>query len=102
MNRPIESPHMARVAVYANLFDPPTVHHRWVAEQLCGQFDRTVIVPCGPRRLGPIPESRPIHRATMTDLNLRGRTNLRVDLTDLEQNRFTPNIDLAARCAEPG
>lgn len=94
---------MASVAIYLNAFDPPTVHHRWVAEQLAATFDRVVAVPSGPRNIHlPIPESRAIHRATMADLNFRGVTNVSVDLHDLEEARFTPLADLAARCAKPG
>jgi len=92
---------MTRVAVYLNPFDPPTGHHRWVAEQLCAEFDRVVIVPCGPRRSLPIPDSQPIHRATMADLNFHGLSQLSVDLHDLEDNLFLPPAAVGERC-EPG
>ncbi|CAN5176185.1 hypothetical protein BH11PLA2_BH11PLA2_07100 [soil metagenome] len=87
---------MLRVALYVNAFDPPTGHHRWVAEQLSAQFDRVVCVPCGPRS-SRIPDSRAIHRATMSDLNFRGLANVTVDLDDLEYSRFTPPFDLAVK-----
>jgi NAD kinase len=92
---------MARIAFYSNAFDPPTVHHRWVAEQLAKQFDRVVCVPCGPRK-SRIPDSRAIHRATMCDLNFHGLANVSVELDDLEDNVYTPAIELAARFAKPG
>lgn len=92
---------MPRLAIYTNPFDPPTVHHRWVAEQLAAQFDRVVCVPCGPRTTR-IPDSRSIHRATMADLNFRGLSNVTVDLDDLEDNRFTPPFELALRYRQDG
>src|SRR5262245_37188030 len=92
---------MRRVALYLNPFDPPTVHHRRVAELLCKEFDRVVVVPSYQRRLiAQIPDSRPIHRATMTDLNFRGLEQVSVDLTDLEHAQFTPPAMLARRIAE--
>lgn len=92
---------MQRVAVYLNPFDPPTVHHRWVAEKLCSHFDRVIIVTSGPRKAGPIPDSRPIHRATMADLNFRGLDRLQVELSDCEHAVFTPPAELADRYAGP-
>lgn len=94
---------MASVALYMNPFDPPTVHHRGVAEQLSQHFDRVVAIPSGPRNVELlIPESRPIHRATMADLTFRDLPKVSVDLSDLEDACFTPPADLPIRCAMPG
>ena len=91
-----------RLAVYCNNFDPPTLHHRFIATELARQFDRVVMTPTGPRpRVSPIPDSRPISRATMTDLNFRGIPRVEVDLTDLEANRFAPPAELFDRYHTP-
>ena len=91
-----------RIAIYHNRFDPPTVHHRHIAERLSETFDRVIVVPSGPRcgpraKPGEIPDSRAIHRATMADLNFRGLKKCIVDLTDLERQEFTPPVALAER-----
>ncbi len=93
---------MPRVAVYLNPFDPPTVHHRWVAERLSALFDRVVIVPCGPRRSLPVPDSRSIHRATMADLNFQDLPKVNVELHDLEKGCFVPPVEVGERVAEVG
>lgn len=93
---------MPKIAIYINPFDPPTMHHRTIAERLCAEFDRVVVIPSGKRRIiAQIPDSRPIHRATMADLNFRGLDNLVVDLHDLEHAQFTPPVEQARRWAMP-
>lgn len=88
-----------RVAVYAGTFDPPAAHHRRIAELLAARADEVVVLPSGPRPDRPEAESLPVHRAVMADLNFRGLDRVRVDLTDLERARFTPNKEFANRFA---
>jgi NAD kinase/nicotinic acid mononucleotide adenylyltransferase len=80
-----------RVAVYAGAFDPPGLHHRRIAKLLADRFDEVVVFPSGPRPDRPAADSLPIHRAVTADLNFRGLPRVRVELGDLERNRFTPN-----------
>ncbi len=84
-----------RIAVYAGAFDPPAWHHRQIAERLTQQFDEVIIFPSGPRVDRPEAESVPIHRAVMADLNFRNLPRVRVELGDLERNRFTQHCDFA-------
>lgn len=85
-----------KVAVYAAGFDPPTAHHRRTAELVAGLFERVIVLPDGPRPERAERESLPIHRAVMADLNFAGLDRVRVELGDLERNRFTPNHELPA------
>ncbi len=86
---------MKRVAVYAGGFDPPGLHHRKIAELLAGKFDEVVVFPSGARPDRPAADSLPIHRAVMADLNFRHLPRVRVELSDLERDRFTPNHEFA-------
>ena len=80
-----------RIAVYAGSFDPPGRHHREIAERLATEFDQVIIFPSGSRPDRPTADSLPIHRAILADLNFRGLPSVRVVLSDLEQDCFTPN-----------
>jgi NAD kinase len=92
-----------RLAVYHAPFDPPTLHHRTIAEKLVEQFDRVIVVPSGPRpKPSAVPDSLPVHRATMSDLHFRGLKKLTVDLTDLEQNSHSPPAHLTDRYQAEG
>jgi NAD+ kinase len=92
---------MTRLAVYHAPFDPPTLHHRAMAERLIAQFDQLIIIPSGPRpKPTAVPESLPIHRATMSDLHFRGLKCL-VDLTDLEIGCHSPPACLVDRYEKP-
>jgi NAD kinase/nicotinic acid mononucleotide adenylyltransferase len=91
-----------RVAVYAGSFDPPGRHHRAIAEQLAGRFDEVIVFPSGPRPDRPEAESLPVHRAVMADLTFRRLPNVRVELADLEGNRFTPNHEFERLFGGPG
>ncbi len=82
---------MSRIAVYAGAFDPPAIHHRQIAERIAERFDRVVVFPSGPRPDRPSADSLPLHRAVMADLNFRGLHRVIVELSDLEQSRFTGN-----------
>jgi nicotinate (nicotinamide) nucleotide adenylyltransferase len=93
-----------KVALFASTFDPPGQYHRGVAEGLLQSgFDEVVICPTGPRdgREGPA-HAAPIHRAVMVDLTFRDLAGLRVDLTDLDDGRFTPPDKLEERYAASG
>lgn len=94
---------MSRTAVFHASFDPPTLYHRQAVEALRQRFERVVVCPCGPRpnRQG-VPDSRPVHRATMADLNFRGIPDVEVDLSDLEHARFSTHHALADRYAAAG
>lgn len=97
MSRPTK-----RVAVYAGSFDPPGRHHRRIAELLAARFDEVVIFPSGPRPDRPEADSLPVHRAVMADLNFRRMPTVRVELSDLEGNRFTPNHEFDQHFGGPG
>jgi NAD+ kinase len=94
-----------RLAVYHAPFDPPTLHHRRIAERLVELFDRVVVVPSGPRpKPAAVPDSQPVHRATMSDLHFRGLEDrgLTVDLSDLEDNCHSPPACLTDRYLAEG
>ncbi len=93
---------MKRVAIYAGTFDPPGLHHRQIAELLARTFDEVIVFPSGPRPDRPAADSLPIHRAVMADLNFRSLPQVRVELADLERNRFTPNHEFNRLFDGPG
>lgn len=82
---------MKTIAIYAGSFDPPGMHHREIAARLAEHFDEVIVFPSGPRPDRPAADSLPIHRAVMADLNFADLPRVRVELSDLERNRFTPN-----------
>jgi NAD+ kinase len=82
---------MKSIAIYAGSFDPPGMHHREIAQRLAEHFDEVIIFPTGSRPDKPEAESLPIHRAVMADLNFGDLPRVRVELGDLERNRFTAN-----------
>lgn len=87
-----------RIVIYCSTFDPPTVHHRHIAQELAERFDRVIIAPAGPRpRNSSVPDSLPISRATMTDLNFRDLAKVEVDLSDIEDHHFSTVAELYDR-----
>jgi len=89
---------MTRIAIFGGSFNPPGIHDRQVVLALAEQFDRVVVVPCGPRP--DKPETNyidPIHRAVMCDMTFGGIPNVEVDLSDLELDIFTRTHHLNER-----
>jgi NAD+ kinase len=65
--------------------------------------DQVVVVPCGPRPDKPVTHDVPaIHRAAMVDMTFRRESRTRVELSDLEAGRFTPNRELERRLLAEG
>jgi NAD+ kinase len=99
-----QSPPMSeRIALFGGSFNPPGLHHRLLVETLAEQFDRVLVLPCGPRPDKPttnlIP---PVYRAAMTDMTFGDIPRVEVDLSDLEQNVFTRSHTLEARFSDRG
>ncbi|MFA6588602.1 MAG: NAD(+)/NADH kinase [Patescibacteria group bacterium] len=94
---------MPRIAIYGLSANPPGLHHRRIVMNLTQQFDRVIVVPCGPRpdKL-TTNDIAPIHRAVMTDLTFGDIPKVTVDLTDLEQDIFTRTWTLLDRYSEAG
>jgi NAD+ kinase len=89
---------MPTTAVYIGSFDPPIRHHRRVVELLAAKYESVVVIPSGPNNSrSRQPSSAAVHRATMADLNFRGIKQVRIDLSDLEKNRFTPHHEVEKR-----
>lgn len=91
------------LAVFGGSFSPPGLHHRAIVRELARQFDRVVVVPCGPRPDKPsTSEVDPIYRAALSDIAFRGMDRVEVDLFDLEQATFTRTHALHDRYKERG
>lgn len=85
------------ICVYGITGDPSGNHHRAVASRLARDF-YTVIIPSGPRPKEIGKNDTPaIHRAVMADLTFGDIPNTEVDLSDLEQKRFSTTDDLWKR-----
>jgi NAD+ kinase len=91
------------IAVFGGSFNPPCLHHRQIAQELAGQFDSVVIVPCGPRPDKVTNDHLPpTYRAAMADVSFTGIRNVEVDLFDLEQEVFTRTHELQRRYEQRG
>jgi NAD kinase/NaMN:DMB phosphoribosyltransferase len=92
------------VAVFTGSFDPPTAYHRRAAKRLRESgFDEVIVRPTGPRADRPDAEhADPIHRATMVDLAFRDIPGVSVDLSDLDDGVFTPQVAFADLYAKRG
>lgn len=92
-----------RIAVFGGSFNPPGLHHRRLAERLTEEFDKVIVVPCGPRPDKPTTNDvEPIHRAVMVDLTFRGIPNVEIELFDLEQSTFTRTHELQEKFRDRG
>lgn len=92
-----------RIAVFGGSFNPPGAHHRAMAERLAVDFDRVLVIPCGPRPDKPITNDvAPIHRATMVALAFRGLERVQLELFDLEEASFSRTWELQERFADRG
>ncbi|HEX4613712.1 MAG TPA: NAD(+)/NADH kinase [Urbifossiella sp.] len=93
-----DRPAARRVALYTGYFDPPTCFHREIVDRLrAAGFDAVVIRPDCPRRDYPDAEhAAGIHRAVMTDLAFDA-PGVSIDLTDLDDQQFTPHAALERR-----
>lgn len=92
-----------RIAVYGGSFNPPGLHHWYIAAELQKLFDLVIVVPCGPRpdKL-TTNDIETVARATMVDMAFAGLDKVRVDLFDLEHSTFTRTHALEERYAEEG
>lgn len=91
------------LAIYGASFNPPTRYHQRVVGALLSIDSEVIVVPCGPRPDKPTTnDTKPIHRAVMTDLAFEGFPRTTVDLFDLDEHQFTPHERLQARYADRG
>ena len=91
-------PQQQTVAVFGGSFSPPGLHHRAIVQELARQFDKVVVVPCGPRPDKPqTSDVDPVYRAALSDVAFRNMERVEVDLFDLEQATFTRTHELHER-----
>ncbi len=92
-----------KIAVFGGSFNPPGLHHRAIVERLAAEFDRVLVVPCGPRPDKPVTNDvAPVHRATMCARAFRGLERVDLELFDLEEAGFSRTWELQERFAERG
>lgn len=92
-----------RIAIFGGSFDPPGLHHYEIAKALSEEFDKVIIVPCGPRPdKVSTNDVEAIHRATMVDLTFRNLKNVEVELFDLENATFTRTHHLEEKFSQEG
>ncbi|MDB6172942.1 MAG: kinase [Chthoniobacteraceae bacterium] len=92
-----------KIAIYGGSFNPPSTHHRLVAEALIPHFDKIIVLPCGLRPdILTSNDVDPWHRAALTDTAFKGLPKVEVDLSDLELASFTTNDQLEARYGHLG
>ena len=87
-----------RIAVFGGSFNPPGRHHRQMAERLSRDFDKVLVVACGPRPdKSSTQDIDPIYRAALVDLAFRDLPKVEIDNSDLEHAVFTRTHELQAR-----
>lgn len=92
-----------QIAVFGGSFDPPGLHHREAVEQLIKEFDRVIVVPCGPRMdKAAAADAEPVFRAALADIAFRDLPKVEVDLFDLEQAVYTATEELDQRYSSLG
>lgn len=92
-----------RIAVFGGSFNPPGRHHRLVAELLAKDFDKVLIVPCGPRPdKATTWQIDPVHRAALVNLAFRDLLKVEIDNSDLEYVIFTRTHELQQRYESRG
>ncbi|MBM3982062.1 MAG: hypothetical protein FJ304_17725, partial [Planctomycetes bacterium] len=92
-----------KIAVFTGSFDPPTTFHRRAAKLLRGRgFDEVIVRPNGPKCDAEGEHAAPIHRAVMVDQAFRDLPGVTVDLSDLDDQVFTPPVAFADLYAERG
>jgi NAD+ kinase len=92
-----------QIAVFGGSFDPPGNHHREAVEQLIKEFDRVIVVPCGPRLdKATTIDVESVFRATLADIAFRDLPKVEVDLFDLEQAVYSTTDELDQRYATMG
>ncbi|MBX4205039.1 MAG: NAD(+)/NADH kinase [Candidatus Doudnabacteria bacterium] len=92
------------VVVFGASLDPPGIHHEDIVRNLSRAFDKVVVFPCGPARWDKttVNDTPLIHRAVMTDLTFGRISRVMVDLSDLEAQKFTPNIEFEKKFGHLG
>lgn len=94
---------MKRVAILGGSFDPPSQHHRSLAELLLQIVDDVIVIPYGARSDQPIvSDTPPEYRAAMADLAFRGLDRVTVDLFSLEAMAEAQTTAIEARYGELG
>jgi nicotinate (nicotinamide) nucleotide adenylyltransferase len=90
-----------QIAVYGGSFNPPCLHHQTIAEKLAAEFDKVIIVPCGDSRSDKdsVKAVSNSDRAIMVNIGFSGLPNSEIDLSDLENNVYTPTYLLEERYA---
>ena len=81
----------SRIVVFGSGCNPPAIHHRIICETISRECDLLIITPSGIRK--DKPESAFIensHRKIMTLLTFGDLGNAMFDLSDLDENVFTP------------
>lgn len=92
-----------RVIIYGGSFNPPALNHSAIIEGLAPKvdFSRLIILPCGSRPDKPGVDSIDSkHRREIIALAFQGIRGVEIDFTDLENESFTPNVDLEVRYQE--
>lgn len=92
------SPQIPAIAIFGGSFNPPGKHHRLIVEQLSKEFDKVIVVPCGPR---PDKSTASIvcspDRAEMVNLAFGNIPNVEIDLFDINNREYTPTFKIDER-----
>lgn len=80
-----------RVVIVGGSMNPPHIPHQLIAMELTKYFDHVYVIPCGFRGDKPTTNEIPIHhRMEMCKIAFGNIPNVTLDLSDLENNVFTP------------
>jgi len=90
-----------RIAIFGGSFNPACQHHQEITEALAVDFDKVIVLPCGDSRTDKesVHEVSNADRASIATLAFAKLKNVELDLSDLENNVFTPTYRLQERFA---
>jgi len=90
-----------RIAIFGGSFNPACKHHQEIALALASDFNKVIVIPCGDSRTDKesVREISNEDRGVIATLAFEGMENVELDLSDLDNDVFTPTYQLQERYA---
>jgi len=91
-----------KIALFGGNFDPAGVHHQEIATAVRFYCDKVIVVPCGTRADREQSNTVSFHRARMIQMTFGDLSGVQIDLFDIDNECFTPAIELEERYRAEG
>ena len=86
-----------KIALFGGNFDPAGIHHQKIATAARLYCDKVIVVPCGTRPDREQSNTASFHRARMVRMTFGDLPGVQIDLFDIDNECFTPAIELEER-----